>query len=194
MSSIENATISAFNELIQTIQLEAKRFVPEQFIQFVTFNGSGIVEAIPLQKVNECPTLSHENYRPQASTPLYDAIGFAVSKLALAIQNQQDYSVLVTILTDGEENASKNYTSSDIQRLVRDLEEKGWVFTYLGANQQVDRVAGRMGIRNFNSFKSDECNLVYTLHEYANSRSNFMEKIRTENKVDKDGFFKKPNQ
>lgn len=44
--------------------------------------------------------------------------------------------MLVTIVTDGYENASKEYTGSAIKALVAELKNKGWVFAYIGANQE----------------------------------------------------------
>jgi hypothetical protein len=59
-----------------------------------------------------------------------------------------DDVILVTIITDGMENASKEYDGMAIKRLVSDLKEKGWVFVYIGTNQDVNAVADGMGIRS----------------------------------------------
>lgn len=56
--------------------------------------------------------------------------------------------VLVTIITDGYENASREYSGHDIKNLVAELKAKGWVFAYIGTNQDVDAVADDMGIRS----------------------------------------------
>jgi len=54
--------------------------------------------------------LDADTFQPDASTPLYDAIGFSVNKLKRKIEDETDYQVLVTIITDGEENSSTEYT------------------------------------------------------------------------------------
>ena len=55
---------------------------------------------------------------------------------------------MVTIITDGYENASREYSGHDIKNLVAELKKKGWVFAYIGTNQDVDAVADDMGIRS----------------------------------------------
>lgn len=56
--------------------------------------------------------------------------------------------VLVTIVTDGYENASKEYDGNAIKSLVDELKANGWVFAYIGANQDVEKVAASMSITN----------------------------------------------
>ena len=57
-------------------------------------------------------------------------------------------NVLVTIVTDGYENASREYNGSAVKALVDELKAKGWVFAYIGANQDVEKVAASMSITN----------------------------------------------
>ena len=59
---------------------------------------------------------------------------------------QEGDHVLVTVVTDGFENASHIYSASMIKELVEGLTAKGWVFTYIGANQDSEQTAGRLGI------------------------------------------------
>ena len=62
--------------------------------------------------------------------------------------------VLVTVVTDGYENASREYSGKAIKALVDELKEKGWVFAYIGANQDVEAVAATMSITNAMSFEA----------------------------------------
>ena len=55
---------------------------------------------------------------------------------------------MVTILTDGLENASKEYDQKAIKSLVEELKSKGWVFAFMGANQNVEEVAFSLSIQN----------------------------------------------
>ena len=66
-----------------------------------------------------------------------------------------DDAVLVTVITDGYENASCEYDGKAIKGLVESLKKKGWVFTYIGANQDVEAVAAAMSITNTLSFSAD---------------------------------------
>lgn len=91
----------------------------------------------------EIPTLTSEHYRPRGMTALLDAIGYSI----LAQKEKKLENVLVVILTDGLENASKRYTSAQIKKLITEMQEKhNWSFMYLGANQDSFLVSQSLGI------------------------------------------------
>ena len=155
MQSIKDYVIRGFNETIQTIRgAAAKEPALEQWINFYSFNSRGIREQIPLSPVQALQELNDETYKPDSGTPLYDAVGYACNKLRKEIQEMEDVTVLVTILTDGEENASREYDHAAIAALISELKSKGWVFTYIGANHDVEKFAISINIRNFSSFSA----------------------------------------
>ena len=77
-------------------------------------------------------------------------LGQSVSRLrnVLSTTGATDYQVLVTGLTDGEENTSKEFTRPVIRQLIEQLKEQSWMFTYIGTNHGVDRVANGLSIDN----------------------------------------------
>lgn len=88
---------------------------------------------------------------PRGMTALNDAVGSTVEKfgrtLAETGEDERPGKVLVAIVTDGHENASKDYTGARVKELVeQQTEEWGWEFLYLGANQDAVKVAHGMGI------------------------------------------------
>ena len=108
MYSIKESIISGFNELVETIHGIEKKF-PEQehFISFLTFNGQKQQWLYFFQPAKELKKIDDEKYNPDSLTPLFDAMGLSIQKLKTALEKESDYDVLVTILTDGQENASK---------------------------------------------------------------------------------------
>ncbi|GAO42519.1 vWA domain-containing protein [Flavihumibacter petaseus] len=178
MASIQQPTMNTFNELIQSIVGETTRKSdPEQWINFFSFNGNGIKEQIPLQKVSSLNLLNEDNYRPDASTPLFDAIGHAAGKLRQVAEKENDYAVLVTILTDGEENASREYSGEKISALIKELKKKNWVFTYIGTNQDVAREAAKISITNHLYFAAPEMASKAVLSKELNARKRFYKKL-----------------
>ncbi|ULQ51921.1 VWA domain-containing protein [Flavihumibacter fluvii] len=178
MSSIQQATMSTFNELIQSIAAETTKIDGhEQWINFFSFNGVGIKEQMPLQKVSSLLLLHEENYRPDSLTPLFDAIGHATGKLKFALEKEKDYAVLVTILTDGEENASKEYTGEKISALINELKKKNWVFTYIGTNQDVAKEAAKINITNHLYFAAPEMASKSVLSKELKARERFYRKL-----------------
>ena len=77
-----------------------------------------IYDNAPVTKVKE---LTGKEYMPYSLTPLYDAMGQSLN--ALRRQVASDDKVLVTIITDGEENSSSEYDSPAIKALVEELKE-----------------------------------------------------------------------
>lgn len=179
MESIKKPTIEGFNELIQSIKHSLKES-PEigQYVNFYSFNGGGIKEHLPLIDATHLTYLSEKNYQPDNMTPLYDAIGYAVNRLKAAIEKETDYSVLVTILTDGQENVSKEYTFEAVASLIKDLKSKGWVFTYIGANHDVETTAMNLNINNHLHFNATVGETKEMFSKNSMSRNAYIAKIK----------------
>ena len=154
MSSIEKQAIDGVNETVQTIRAAQKKHEDqEHFLTLVSFNSDSvktIYDNVEAEKVEE---LTHKQYQPSCCTPLYDAMGNALTKLRKNVADND--AVLVTVITDGYENASREYDGKAIKSLVESLKSKGWLFTYIGANQDVEAVAATISITNTLSFSAD---------------------------------------
>lgn len=154
MSSIEKQAIDGVNETVQTIRAAQKKHEDqEHFLTLVSFNSDSvktIYDNVEAEKVEE---LTHKQYQPSCCTPLYDAMGNALTKLSKNVAEND--AVLVTVITDGYENASREYDGKAIKSLVESLKSKGWLFTYIGANQDVEEVAATISITNTLSFSAD---------------------------------------
>ena len=177
MEVVREPTIRGFNELVQSVQGLAREF-PEkkQVVSLTTFNGAGIREKLFLQESSALQPLTLADYRPDSMTPLHDAIGQSVSKLrhVLSMTGATSYQVLVTVLTDGEENASKEFTRPIIRQLIEQLKEQGWTFTYIGANHDVDRAADGLAIDNKLAFtqNAEEMDAMFVKERSARRRFN----------------------
>lgn len=147
MNNIREATISSFNELIQDYKQQNKEF-PEQehYVTFLSFNSSGIKEYHIKDVVEHVAALNLKVYRPAGLTPLYDAIGHGISLQEKMLVEGDLNRVEVTILTDGLENASKEYTHSMIKALIEAKKEAEWSFTYMGTDHDVEAVARELNI------------------------------------------------
>jgi hypothetical protein len=135
MQPMQEAAIAAFNDFLKS-QLDVPGDARLTLIQFN--NAYDVpVSAMPIQDV---PKLTAAAYIPRGSTALLDAIGRTIQETDRRItalpEAEQLGKVILAIFTDGEENASQEYTIkhiSDLIRLFRD--EKGWEFLFLAANQ-----------------------------------------------------------
>ena len=158
MSSVWKPALDGANETIQTIK-STQDAHPEQrqFLTFVSFSDKGgerFRVLIDNKPISEVVQLTQEDYYPSGNTPLWDAMGHSLTELEKVVTDED--LVLVTIITDGYENASREYTGASINALVKRLIEKDWAFAYIGANQDAIEVAGRMGIKNALNFAADD--------------------------------------
>ena len=150
MSSIYRETLQSMNEVLGGIRKNQEEF-PDQrhFVTFVTFEGHGI-EGIKVRRdrvpIGIIQNLTEKDYRPGGCTPLYDAMGKTLNDLE-GLVNADD-KVFATIITDGYENASTEYSGRTVKTLVERLRKKGWVFAYIGANQDAVEVARGLNISN----------------------------------------------
>ena len=181
MEVVREATIRGFNELVQSVQGLAREFPDKkQVVSLTTFNSAGIRETLFVQDAGALQPLTLADYRPDSMTPLHDAIGQSVSKLrnVLVTTGATDYQVLVTVLTDGEENASKEFTRPVIRQLIEQLKEQGWTFTYIGTNHDVDRAADSLAIDNKLAFSQNaaEMDIMFTKERMARRKYNMKSK------------------
>lgn len=189
MESIKPQIISGFNETVQNIK-GAQRMYPEQehFISLVSFNSLGqkLIHFIdPVDKLNQ---IDDEKYQPEASTPLFDAIGFAINKLNHVVFKEPESNVLVTIMTDGEENASREFSGEDIKKLIEDLKQKKWTFTYIGTDHDVEHIAVSLSITNTLMFEKNPEGINTMFKKVNDSRQAYYQKVQ--NKEDtQDNFF-----
>lgn len=182
MDSIKKATISGFNELVQTIKGIEKKYPEQQhFISFITFNGQGIKTHLDKQAVSKLLQIDEKSYQPKSMTPLYDAIGLSVLKLRTDLAGQENTNVLVTILTDGEENASNEFSGKQIKTIIEEQKAQGWTFTYIGANHDVESVAASISITNTMNFKANEKDVQAMFLREQSSRHRYSARIKNKN-------------
>ena len=85
--------------------------------------------------------MNDENYRPNALTPLYDAIGRTIRNL-----ESKKGSKLVVIQTDGYENSSKEFSQKGIFDLISEKKKEGWTFAFLGADIDSWKIGQQLGL------------------------------------------------
>ena len=197
MSSIEKQAVSGLNETFQTIRNAQKEHKEQQhFISFVTFNSARIKSVLNRQKVESDKMLKWTDYAPNDCTPLFDAMGRSLNELKNHVSDED--VVLVTIITDGYENASREYSGRDIKNLVAELKAKGWVFAYIGTNQDVDAVADDRGIRSRMHYEYSDLGASEMFRTESRSKREFFARLHREGRnfmmEDSYDYFESNNQ
>lgn len=149
MQGSETDVIGGFNSYIEQQRKETIGKVTVSLYKFNSVVTSVIVNK-PITKIKE---LNKTHYIPSGFTALYDAIGTAIketdSQISAYNENQRPDKVLVVIITDGEENASKEFSSQAIKTLIATHENLlNWGFVYLGTGLKDFTDADLLGLKN----------------------------------------------
>ena len=175
MCVIEKQALMGLNETIETVKkMQGLHKDMEQRVTLITFDSSHkryVFDNVPARATHK---LTNKDYRPGGATPLYDAIGMGISKLNA--QTTADDHVLVTIITDGEENCSEEYNLTMIKTLIEKMKKQNWTFTLIGTdNLDVEGMAGAMAIDNHLEFKEDEVGTERMFARECRSRARYNE-------------------
>jgi uncharacterized protein YegL len=146
MSGLEADTIGGFNSMLQKQQAVKG----ECFVTTVLFDNNYelLHDRIDLKAVSP---MTDKEYQVGGCTALLDAIGRTIHKIGNAQKNTADdyraEKVMFVIITDGEENSSREYTVEKVKaQIERQKNKYGWEFIFLGANIDAVQTAGRFGI------------------------------------------------
>ena len=156
MSIIKRHALVGINETLTTIQkMQETHKNLEQRVTLITFDSTHTNVFYDNVRASNANPLKAKDYNPCGATPLYDAIGMGIAKIN-ALTTEDD-SVLVTIITDGEENCSEEYSLKMIKNLIEKLKKQNWTFTFIGTDDlDVENIAMDMGIDNHLQFSEDE--------------------------------------
>lgn len=146
MSGLENDTIGGYNSLLQKQKNEAG----EALVTTVLFDDK-------YEMIHDCADIktikpmTNKEYYARGCTALLDAVGKTINTVSTRHkslpENEIPSKTVVVIITDGYENASREFNQATIKAMIeRQKEESNWEFLFLGANIDAEQVAGKYGI------------------------------------------------
>ena len=173
MSVIRKQAFAGMNETLQTVrQMQEKYPDQEQYVTLVTFDSEHTKWHFDNQPAIKIKDLKWGAYRPNAATPLYDAMGKAISKVNAQIAEGDN--VLVTVITDGYENCSEEWTLKMIRTMIEKLKKQNWTFTLIGTdNLDVESMAHSFAITEHLKFSQDEAGTKAMFARERRSRERF---------------------
>jgi len=164
MAHNKDVTISSYNEWLDSNR-KSKEEDEDHFPRFTLVKFNTTCRMNEHESVEHAPCLTESNYQPKDMTALYDAIGETL------IQYRNEKDNIMVIITDGKENCSRKFNQNQIRKLIQEYtDEKGWIFHYLGANQDAWSVGRRIGImkREFcNSYSADKDGFEHVYQQQA---------------------------
>ena len=181
MSHLRESTLSGINETISTIHSAQEEFAATQkhTLTLVTFDSGSnrpdvrtMIDNQPISEVKE-----FKDYMPNGCTPLYDAMGQSLTHLHDRIKDDKDATAVVTVLTDGLENASREWDAAGLRRLIEQLKSEGWSFAYMGSAHNVKEVTDLLSIENVVEFSHNNLGAGSTWGRERSSRRAYYEKM-----------------
>ena len=156
MSIIRKQAFAGMNETLQTVRQMQEKFPDqEQRVTLITFDSDHTKLHYDNTSATQTKDLAWNAYNPCAATPLYDAIGKGISKVQA--QTSDDDNVLVTIITDGEENSSEEWTLKMVRTMIEKLKKQHWTFTLIGTDAlDVEGMAHSFAIDEHLEFQQTE--------------------------------------
>ena len=154
MGHLRDSTISAVNEFISGQRQDAINNKIDTFASVFTFDGYNVKKIIDKANVLATPTINRDNYNPTGMTNLNDAFGSVIASTneeLKTLSNEIRPSVIITIMTDGQENASKTFSLNDVNTMMGKCKDKKWAFMFLGANIDAFAVGQSYGFSKTNS-------------------------------------------
>lgn len=150
MSGLESDTIGGFNSMIE----KQRELGIKTHVTTVLFDTNfNIIH--DREDIKNVKKLTSREYSAGGNTALLDAVGSTINKIEnLPGIYTPDNRVLFFIVTDGMENSSKEYTKSQIKKMITAKQSKyDWEFVFLGANIDAATEAESLGIKRSNAVK-----------------------------------------
>ncbi|MFW6242761.1 MAG: vWA domain-containing protein [bacterium] len=153
MYMIRDDAIGGFNSFLE----EQKKDPGETRLTYIQFNDryNVIIENEDIQNVKP---IDEKTYNPSSTTALLDAVGKTIedvgNRLSNTPEDKRPENVIISILTDGQENASKKFTLEQVNKMINHQKEKyNWNFIFLAANQDAFSEGTKLGINQNDIFQ-----------------------------------------
>jgi uncharacterized protein YegL len=152
MHGLTESTIAGINSFIEE---QRKSNIGDCVVSLHQFDNHYQTDYLCVS-INEIQDLTTATYQPRGATALHDAIGKTVNELGKRLddmpEDERPDSVVVAIMTDGFENASREFSAQDIKTIIENQTNTyNWDFIFLAANQDAVMTGDSLGIKASNS-------------------------------------------
>jgi len=146
MQCLKDEAVQAFNQQVETIKKTSKGMTTR--VSLVTFSTTPDEPKYWNEPLKSLKKLTLNDYKPEGMTAMLDAVAITVNKLLqLEDANNENVSFLVIVVSDGQENNSKEFGWNNVAKIIQEAKATNrWTFTYLGANQDLGIIQQRLSI------------------------------------------------
>lgn len=146
MMRSREATVSSINEYVDGLRGKIPDSSTVTLLKFTTTNNSELKLSLVFDKtpLGDVRALTLDDYRPDASTPLLDALGRTIEKVDELLKEREG-AVFFAVITDGQENASKSFRLEKIRGMIDERTSAGWTFSFIGVGIEAYGDASALG-------------------------------------------------
>ena len=169
MAGLWNEAIGSINAYVKGLPAKAK--VTADLFDTGTYGQSDTYVRVRDTTVNNWQNISTTEYSPRGGTPLNDAAG----RLLTEVLASKDKKAVVIIMTDGYENASKEFTLPQVKELIKKVEARGFEVIFLGANfDNAEQQAVGYGVAMDKTMNISKGNLESTMRSMSQMTMAYM--------------------
>jgi uncharacterized protein YegL len=162
MKSILEDTIGGYNAYVDGL-----RDTDGATYSLLTFDTHGLEKVHTRLPIKDVPVLTKKDFVPRAGTPLIDASMETILAVERAMEGRIDYKVVITILTDGEENESNRYSWEALHGKITEKTAEGWQFMFIGAGIDAYQAGRNMGISAGQTMSYDSSDVASTRSAFS---------------------------
>lgn len=198
MAHIADDIVGGFNQFLH----EQRQREGDARLTLVQFDSDDPFEVlIDGRDLRDVHDLTREQYRPRGMTPLLDAVGRIILRTdnevaARARTGEAEEDQIVVIVTDGLENASTEHTRPGVFELIEKRRGQGWVFVFLGADQDAYAEGTGVGVSGYNArnWEKSKAGVAKMWREVESSTSLHREKPRMRRRAEADEFYQQEEE
>ena len=144
MQAIREDALGGVNSYIMSAKQD--RALYESKFSLITFSSESVDTIRNSEIMEQVKPIGSDEYRCGGWTPLYDAIGLGIGILDEASGAEPQSKCILVVMTDGQENASREFSHEKITALIKARQERGWLVTFLGEGLDVAQQGMHVGI------------------------------------------------
>lgn len=129
MRGVWKENLSGFDTFVK--ELKEKNTAGVNYLLSLVMFDTQIDNPLVAKPIAEVSSKDMEPFEPRGSTSLRDAVGFTIKEIEAHSHGAS--SIIVVVATDGQENASKEWTQEGLSALIQEKTNASWVFTYMGS-------------------------------------------------------------
>lgn len=163
MWQTKQAAIEGYNEQVQQLKINQENGL-ETEVCLITFNGQ-VFEHLWCVPAADLTEISDDDYTPNGTTALRDAMGYTIKKLMDTTDWEDENNIyLVIAISDGDSMSDKHYGAAELKEIIEGCQATDrWTFTHMGCNENyLKEMAKETGIPVANYAAWDNASLDST--------------------------------